>query len=105
MQLHQGSESEYDKAHAAIWPELVDQMVADGILSFNLFRSGVTIFAIQERKTPFPDANTPPTALSKRWWSLMAKLMIIDAQGRPIRTELQEIFSLESTLKSRGAPP
>jgi L-rhamnose mutarotase len=61
MELRHGFESEYDKAHAAIWPELADQMVADGIVSFQLYRVGVTIFATQERDSEFADAKPPPS--------------------------------------------
>jgi len=101
MQLQEGCEKEYDQAHAAIWPELADQMVDDGICSFHLFRSGLTIFAIQKRKSAFPDATTPPSELSKKWWSRMAKLMMTDEQGQPIRTDLKEVFSLELTIANR----
>jgi L-rhamnose mutarotase len=95
MQLREGAEEAYDSAHAAIWPELAQQMVADGISRFYLFRSGLTVFALQERLHPFPDADDTPSQVTMKWWKAMARLMLTDATGRPSRTALKEVFVLE----------
>lgn len=96
MQLREGAEDAYDAAHAAIWPELAEQMIVDGICRFHLFRSGLTVFALQERSQPFPDADAQPSAVTAKWWQSMAPLMLTDATGRPCRTELKEVFDLGS---------
>ena len=96
MRLLEGAEARYDAAHAAIWPELARQMLADGICRFHLFRSGLMIFAVQERRTPFPASETPPSELTLRWWQSMAPLMVTDKEGRPERTELKEVFALDA---------
>ena len=96
MQLREGAEDAYDAAHAAIWPELAEQMVADGIRRFHLFRSGLTVFAVQERLRPFPDADARPSEVTAKWWQIMAPLMVTDAVGRPSRTELKEVFAFEA---------
>lgn len=98
MQLRDGAEADYDAAHAAVWPELAEQMIADGICRFHLFRSGLTVFAVQERSRPFPGPDMPPSDVTRKWWHAMARLMVTDPSGRPIRTELKEIFSLEPGL-------
>lgn len=95
MQLRAGAEAAYDAAHAQIWPELADQMIADGVLRFHLFRSGMTVFAVQERLSPFPGIDARPSDLTARWWQDMAPLMMTDSQGRPHRTILKEVFALE----------
>lgn len=98
MQLREGAEAEYDAAHASVWQELTEQMVADGISRFLLFRSGLTVFAVQERLGPFPEAGALPSALTKKWWQTMARLMVTDATGRPVRADLKEVFDLEKAM-------
>jgi len=94
MQLKQGSEQKYDEAHAAVWPELTDQMIEDGICRFHLFRSGLTVFAVQERARPFSQ-DTKTSEVTRKWWRSMEPLMVTDATGQPHRTELKEVFALE----------
>jgi L-rhamnose mutarotase len=104
MQLLPGAEERYDKAHAAIWPELAQQMVEDGISCFHLFRDGQTVFAYQERAQPFPTARSTASALTEKWWAEMASLMVTDADGRPRHRVLSEVFSLTGSLqKAAGA--
>ena len=96
MHLREGAEEEYDAAHAAIWPDLAEQMIADGVWRFHLFRSGLTIFALQERCRPFPGEDAKPSELTAKWWQSMAPLMVTDATGRPSRTVLKEVFTLDA---------
>ncbi len=101
MQLRAGAEDAYDAAHAAVWPELTRQMVADGIHRFHLFRSGLTIFAVQERLHPFPPETAEPSEVSRRWWQAMARLMVTDDRGRPDKTVLKEVFTLDTGTLER----
>lgn len=94
MQLKPQAEAEYDAAHAAIWPELIQQMRDDGVSRFHLFRRDLTVFAVQERLHPFPDRTNTASAITRRWWNDMARLMVTDEANRPLQTELQEVFSL-----------
>ncbi|WP_193143311.1 MULTISPECIES: L-rhamnose mutarotase [unclassified Meridianimarinicoccus] len=97
MRLKDGAEAAYDKAHAAVWPELLDQMTASGIRQFHLFRTGTTIFAFQERDRPFPAPGAPASETTTRWWNEMAQLMVTDADGRPEHYPLKPVFSLTLT--------
>ena len=103
MRLSEGAEEAYDAAHAAIWPELAEQMVADGICRFHLFRSGLMVFAVQERSRPFPGAEAQPSEVTAKWWHRMAPLMETDPTGRPVRTELKEVFALEANSGQKEA--
>lgn len=94
MRLRDGAEAAYDAAHAAVWPDLLAQMRADGIERYVLFRQGTTIFAFQERATPFPPRDRPASEVTRRWWREMAALMITDEADRPVHTELREVFAL-----------
>ena len=99
MELLPGAEDRYDKAHAAIWPELAQQMRDDGISCFHLFRDGQTVFAYQERAKPFPAAPSDVSELTEKWWNEMSTLMVTDPDGRPRHQVLSEVFSLADTLK------
>lgn len=101
MQLHPGAEAEYDAAHAAVWPELTQQMQNDGVTRFQLFRAGLTVFAVQERSRPFPGADAEPSSVTRQWWDHMAKLMMTDDTGRPLQTELREVFSLSHSTSHK----
>lgn len=102
MQLREGAEAAYDAAHAAIWPEMREQMRASGILRFFLYRSEQTVFAFQERDRPFTRTTAPPSELTARWWREMAPLMETEgADHHPIHRDLREVFALDTTMEAR----
>lgn len=102
MELSEGSEAAYEEAHAGIWPELLEQMKANGIVRFYLYRSGTTIFAFQERNQPFGSTAIPANELTLRWWRKMAPLMKnAGDQHQPLHTPLNEVFAFESSTETR----
>ena len=95
MQLRRGSEAVYDTAHAQIWPELIAEMRAGGVETFVIYRSGLEVFAFQQRRTPFPGPATKPTQTMENWWLEMQPLMMTGIDGRPVREMLSEVFVLD----------
>ena len=69
MYLKPGCEKEYEKRHAAIWPELV-KMIKDG---------GVSNYSIYWDK----DTN------------MMADIMEVNPDNSPVTIPLQEVFHLD----------
>lgn len=62
MQLKAGCEKEYEKRHAAIWPELVQMIKDQGVSNYSIFWAAIptcfsVIRSVQERVT----RKTPPT--------------------------------------------
>jgi L-rhamnose mutarotase len=100
MTLKPGCEAEYERRHEAIWPELAQAILARGVTSFSIFRSGLTLFAYQEL-----DASmTPPAApapVMARWWREMAELMETEPDLQPTRLPLREVFHLERPARRR----
>ena len=94
MRLKPGAETAYDRAHADIWPELVDVMRTSGVVSFAIYRDGLDVFAFQTRSSPFPDAGAPVLDVALAWWREMEPLMVVSADGRPARTDMTEVFVL-----------
>jgi L-rhamnose mutarotase len=102
MTLKPGCEAEYKRRHDALWPELADAIRAGGVTSFSIFRHGLTLFAYQE----FDPAAAPaePAPVMWRWWREMAGLMETEADARPRRTALEEVFHLDGGHFDGGPP-
>ena len=76
MQLKPGCEKEYERRHAAIWPELV-KMIKDG---------GVSNYSI------YWDKVDP---ITQKWWDMMADIMDVNPDNSPVTKPLQEVFHLD----------
>lgn len=101
MMLRSGGEEAYDRAHAALWPELIAEMRAGGVETFVIYRAGLEVFAFQQRNTPFPGPDSQPSKIMESWWQEMQPLMLTDEDGRPIREMLSEVFVLEQERTNR----
>ena len=69
LRIFPGTEAEYDKRHAEIWPELVDEIRASGIRNMTGFRRGTDVWYYCECE---PDAKTAfavhgPKPANGRW--------------------------------------
>lgn len=101
MRLKPGSEAEYARRHAAIWPELAEAILASGVTSFSIYRQGLTLFAYQERDPGMP-VHAEPAPVMWRWWREMAELMEAEADFRPRRETLEEVFHLSANRDGKG---
>ncbi len=55
LRLFPGTESEYDRRHQAIWPELADEIRASGLRNMSGFRRGTDVWYYVEAE---PDRET-----------------------------------------------
>lgn len=101
MTLKPGCEAEYKARHDAIWPELLDQMHANGIRHFTIHRHGLTLIAVQDRDEPA--AVTDPAPVQWRWWAAMEPLMDCHPDSRPIQTEVEDIFEFTTDQMPKDA--
>jgi L-rhamnose mutarotase len=92
MTLKPGCEAEYKRRHDDIWPELQEAIRASGVTSFTIYRHGLMLFAYQEVENTAPAAE--PAPVMRRWWCEMAELMETEADLRPKRIMLEEVFHL-----------
>ena len=77
IQLVPGTEEEYDRRHADVWPEMVDAMHRCGIRNSTGFRRGTEVFYYAECD---PDPVTcygrlEPMAVNQRWTALFAGIV------------------------------
>jgi L-rhamnose mutarotase len=100
MTLKPGCEAEYKRRHDAIWPDLEEAIRASGVTSFSIYRHGLTLFAYQEYE-PAP-VLAEPAPVMWRWWREMAELMETEADFRPRRIPIEEVFHLGAAPPAGG---
>ncbi len=98
MKLKPGFEAEYERRHAAIWPELVEMIHAQGVSNYSIYwdRDTNLLFAYQEVSG---DTNSQDTEnvdpITQRWWDQMADIMEVNPDNSPVTIPLQEVFHLD----------
>ena len=79
MFLKPGFEKEYEKRHAAIWPEL-KKMLSDG---------GVYDYSI------YWDKDMGANPIVQKWWDYMADIMEVNEDNSPVTIPLPEVFHMD----------
>lgn len=89
IELHAGTEAEYERRHDEIWPEMREAVSAAGYTNYTLFRRGTTVIGYAEC---VPDIASvmqkmgtfPVTA---RWNESMEGIIktLIDSDGQLVR--------------------
>lgn len=97
MYLKPGYESEYERRHNAIWPELKKLLKDAGVYDYSIFwdRDTNLLFAVQkvEGESGSQDLGTNP--IVKKWWDYMADIMEVNPDNSPVSVPLQEVFYME----------
>lgn len=97
FELIAGQEDEYERRHRAVWPELVDQLQANGVHNYTIFRRGRTVIAYAECE---PDADIAfgkvgATDVNRRWSEWFGDVIVAlnDEHGQPFRA--REVWHLD----------
>ncbi|PSR57171.1 L-rhamnose mutarotase [Adhaeribacter arboris] len=95
MKLKPGFKEEYQKRHAAIWPELKQLLQAAGISDYAIFldEETNTLFAVQKLSGQ-SSQDLGNLAIVQKWWAYMADIMDTNPDNSPVTTPLQEVFYL-----------
>lgn len=96
MKLKPGMRAEYEKRHAAIWPELVLLLKENGIADYTIFfdEESNSLFAVQ-RLNGSSSQDLGKTEVVQRWWKYMADIMETHADFSPVSTPLSTVFHLD----------
>lgn len=96
MQVHPGAETEYERRHNSIWPELVAMLKAHGVHNYSIVLHAEThqLFAFAEIEDEARWATIVHTPVCHRWWAHMAELMPSNPDHSPSATLLREVFHL-----------
>ena len=98
MYLKSGCEKEYEKRHAAIWPELVEMIHASGVSNYSIFWDKDTnmLFAYQECSGEGSSQDTENVdPITQKWWDMMADIMEVNPDNSPVTIPIQEVFHLD----------
>ena len=97
MYLRHGCEEEYERRHAALWPELRKALKDAGIGNYTIFHDPDTdfLFAYQaiEGDTGSQDMGADET--TQRWWAMMKDLMATNPDNSPVTIPVNEVFHLD----------
>jgi len=94
LRIFPGTEREYDRRHAEIWPELVQEIQESGIRNFSGFRRGTDVWYYGECEPDVPTAFGVhgPKPANQRWNRYFRDVIaeIADANGNAFRYD--EVF-------------
>lgn len=97
MRLLPGAESEYRARHAAVWPEMLDELKRAGARNYSIFQNGDDLFGYLEvNDLDRFRAHMEASAVSERWQADMTRL--IDPLTDPatgFHRQLAEVFHLD----------
>ncbi|MBQ8592984.1 MAG: L-rhamnose mutarotase [Bacteroidaceae bacterium] len=97
MFLKPGFEEEYERRHAAIWPELKELLSKNGVFDYSIYWDKDTniLFAFQkvEGEESSQDMGTNP--IVQKWWDYMADIMEVNPDNSPISIPLPEVFHMD----------
>ena len=98
MFLKPGCEKEYERRHAAIWPELKNMIKDAGVSDYSIYWDKDTniLFAVQKCGQ---DTNSQDTSnvdpITQRWWDMMSDIMEVNPDNSPVSIPLKELFHMD----------
>lgn len=97
MFLKPGCESEYEKRHANIWPELQKLLSENGVFDYSIYWDKETnmLFAYQKLKEGKSSQELGENPIVQKWWNYMADIMKVNANNSPISIPLKEVFYMD----------
>ena len=96
MKLRPGFEEEYQRRHAAIWPELTALLHDTGIREYSIFLNAETLqlFGFLKIDDAVKLDRLPAQEVMQRWWEYMKDIMDTHPDHSPVSIPLKEVFYL-----------
>ena len=99
MFLKPGCEEEYERRHAALWPELIRQIKEAGVQNYSIYWDRDTNILFGYQEVAEGASNTQDVsdagAVTLRWWEYMKDLMQTHPDNSPVTVPLREVFHLD----------
>ncbi len=97
MSVHAGLESEYERRHSPIWPELAQVLKAHGVSNYSIFLDPRSrcLFGYVDLESEQQWNEIASTPECRRWWQYMVDVMPTEPDGSPQSRELREVFHLD----------
>ncbi len=96
MRLKPNQQTEYERRHNPIWPELQATLQQHGVHHYSIFLDRETdkLFAYAEIESEECWAAVANTEVCQRWWASMKDLMATNEDNSPVAIPLEEVFYL-----------
>ena len=97
MYLKPGFEAEYERRHAAIWPELKKLLSDNGVFDYSIFWDKETniLFASQKVNGRESSQDMGSNPIVQKWWDYMADIMEVNPDNSPVTIPLPEVFHMD----------
>jgi L-rhamnose mutarotase len=97
MSVFVGKETEYERRHNPIWPDLEQTLVDHGVHNYSIFLHPETrqLFAYVEIEDEERWNAIAQTDSCQRWWKYMADVMPANPDNSPVSLDLVEVFHLD----------
>lgn len=97
MYLKPGYEEEYERRHAAIWPELKKLLSDSGIYDYSIYwdRKTNILFAFQKINGEASSQDMGANPIVQKWWNYMADIMEVNPDNSPVTIPLPEVFHMD----------
>ena len=97
MYLKPGYEEEYERRHAALWPELKKQISEAGVSDYSIYWDKDTniLFGIQKIEGETSSQDMGADEITKKCWDYMADIMEVNPDNSPVTVPLKEVFHLD----------
>ena len=101
MFLKSGYEKEYERRHAAIWPELKKMLSDGGVYDYSIYWDKETniLFACQKTKGEESSQDMGANPIVQKWWDYMADIMKVNPDNSPVTIPLPEVFHMDKKQK------
>ena len=96
MFLKPGCEAEYQKRHAALWPEMRALLSKNGVFDYSIYWDKETniLFAFQKTEGDGGSQDLGGLEIVQKWWAYMADIMIVNPDNSPVSIPLKEVFHI-----------
>ena len=97
MKLHPGMAEEYERRHAALWPEMKDMIHEHGGRNYSIFLDPETniLYGYIELEDESKWAASANTEICRKWWDYMAPIMDVNPDNSPVSSDLKPVFHLD----------
>lgn len=97
MYLKPGCETEYEKRHSEIWPELKQLLKESGVSDYSIFWDKETniLFAVQKTESGASSQDLGDNPVVQKWWAYMADIMETNPDSSPVSVPLEEVFHMD----------
>lgn len=97
MAVDAGQETEYERRHRPIWPELERVLKTHGAHNYSIYLHTETrqLFGYVEIEDEARWAAVASTPECQRWWKHMGDIMPSNPDHSPVSVGLREVFHLD----------